>query len=89
MQDPDLDISLPVKKTDWHLLLCRKTQWEVPCWDSSPSSEEEHPCNITDPENTSITSHRYTSTEEVQSPTVIGLHCIQRATTRRVKTLHN
>ena len=46
--------------------LCRKTQWEVPKWDTSPSSEDDHPSNITGLEGTSVTLHGYSSTAEVR-----------------------
>lgn len=48
--------------------MCRKTQWEVPRWDSSPSSEEEHTYNAPEPDHTSIPVHSYTDMEEVIVP---------------------
>ena len=44
----------------------RKTQWDVPSWDSSPSSEEEHPYVVPEPDHTSISAHSYVDMDEVR-----------------------
>ena len=43
-----------------------KTQWDVPSWDSSPSSEEEHPYVVPEPDHTSISAHSYVDMDEVR-----------------------
>ena len=51
----------------------RKTQWDVPSWDSSPSSEEEHPYVVPEPDHTSISAHSYVDMDEVrQTSNLIG-----------------
>ena len=51
----------------------RKTQWDVPSWDSSPSSEEEHPYVVPEPDHTSISAHSYVDMDEVrQTSSLIG-----------------
>ena len=50
-----------------------KTQWDVPSWDSSPSSEEEHPYVVPEPDHTSISAHSYVDMGEVrQTSNLIG-----------------
>ena len=44
----------------------RKTQWDLPRWESSPSSEEEHPTNISGGEETIITTLSFPDVEEVR-----------------------
>ena len=44
----------------------RKTQRDVPSWDSSPSSEEEHPYVVPEPDHTSISAHSYVDMDEVR-----------------------
>lgn len=58
----------PQGKVYYYHTQTRKTQWELPRWDSSPSSEEEHLGNITGPEGTTIPAHRHPDLEEVSSP---------------------
>ena len=43
-----------------------KTQWDVPSWDSSPSSEDEHPYVVPEPDHTSISAHSYVDMDEVR-----------------------
>ena len=52
--------------------MCRKTQWDLPSWDSSPSSEEEHPGNVTVPDNTSVAAISYTKVEEVRCSLLVS-----------------
>ena len=44
----------------------KKTQWDVPSWDSSPSSEEEHPYVVPEPDHTSTSAHSYVDMDEVR-----------------------
>lgn len=55
----------PQGKVYYYHTQTRKTQWELPRWDNSPSSEEEP---IMGPEGTSFATHSYHSVEELSSP---------------------